>query len=88
YNNFGEILCIPYVGYIGLHSHKPQRLNEYKEFLDEQSVLFVDIEELEEQLFDEAYKNSNESEEKIIKDICKKYDYLNLWLAKIPDDYS
>ncbi|WP_438792551.1 P-loop NTPase fold protein [Enterococcus sp. DIV1614a] len=88
YNNFGEILCIPYVGYIGLHSHKPQRLKEYKEFLDEQNVLFVDIEELEEQLFDEAYKNSNESEEKIIKDICKKYDYLNLWLEKIPDDYS
>lgn len=88
YNNFGEILCIPYVGYIGLHSHKPQRLKEYKEFLDEQNVLFVDIEELEEQLFDEAYKKSNESEEKIIKDICKKYDYLNLWLEKIPDDYS
>ncbi|NSQ29171.1 hypothetical protein HRF10_03070, partial [Enterococcus faecalis] len=60
----------------------------YKAFLDEQSVLFVDIEELAEHLFDDAYKNSTASEEKIIKDICKKYDYLNLWLAKIPYYYS
>lgn len=57
YNNFGEVICIPYVGYIGLHSHKPRRIKEYKEFLSMNNVKFVEIEDLNEDIFQSAYKN-------------------------------
>ncbi|MBF2448582.1 hypothetical protein IA800_09425 [Listeria seeligeri] len=87
YNNFGEIICIPYVGYIGLHSHKPYRIKEYKQFLSMKNVKFVEIEDLNEDIFQSAYKKSEQSEEEIIKKICIEYNYLNRWLELIPADY-
>ncbi|HAP3294660.1 hypothetical protein EB57_00770 [Enterococcus faecalis] len=87
YNNFGEVICIPYVGYIGLHSHKPRRIKEYKEFLSMNNVKFVEIEDLNEDIFQSAYKKSEQSEEEIIKNICIEYNYLNRWLELIPVDY-
>lgn len=87
YNNFGEIICIPYVGYIGLHSHKPYRIKEYKQFLSMKNVKFVEIEGLNEDEFQSAYKKSEQSEEEIIKNICIEYNYLNRWLELIPVDY-
>lgn len=87
YNNFGEIICIPYVGYIGLHSHKPYRIKEYKQFLSMKNVKFVEIEDLNEDIFQSAYKKSEQSEEEIIKNICTEYNYLNRWIELIPVDY-
>jgi hypothetical protein len=87
YNNFGEIICIPYMGYIGLHSHKPYRVEEYKQFLNMKNVKFKEIKELDEHLFQTAYEKSKKSEEEIIKNICMKYNYLNRWLELIPADY-
>ncbi|MBF2509697.1 hypothetical protein [Listeria welshimeri] len=87
YNNFGEIICIPYAGYIGLHSHKPYRIKEYKQFLSTKNVKFIEIEDLNQDIFQSAYKKSKQSEEEIIKNICIEYNYLNHWLELIPVDY-
>lgn len=75
------------MGYIGLHSHKPRRIKEYKEFLSMNNVKFVEIEDLNEDIFQSAYKKSEQSEEEIIKNICIEYNYLNRWLELIPVDY-
>lgn len=86
HNNFEEIICIPYMGYIGLHSHDPSKIREFKQFLATKNVCFKDIEELDEKLFEKAYKKSSDSEEEIIKNLCKEYHYLDSWLKLIPVD--
>ena len=51
------------------------------------NVKFVEIEDLNEDIFQSAYKKSEQSEEEIIKNICIEYNYLNRWLELIPVDY-
>ncbi|MDA9471946.1 hypothetical protein [Enterococcus sp. 5H] len=84
YNNFGEIVCIPYMGYIGLHSHKPNKMEKLKQFLTKNNVCFKEVEDLNEELFQKSYEQSNDSEEEIIKKLCLERNYLKRWLELIP----
>lgn len=86
YNSFGEIICIPYMGSIGLHTHRPSRVKEFKQLLTEKNIKFIDIENLNEEIFQSAYEKYSDSEEEIIKRVCKENHYLSSWLKLIPID--
>ena len=75
--DFDEIILYPYLGYIGLHSHKPDYLTEFKEELSDQNILVYEVED--ENLLEGCFEKDNKGLEDKIFDVCKKE--INRWLS-------
>ena len=75
--DFDEIILYPYLGYIGLHSHKPDYLTEFKEELSDQNILVYEVED--ENLWEGCFEKDNKGLEDKIFDVCKKE--INRWLS-------
>lgn len=82
-NNYGEIICYPFVGHIGLHSHKPQELENFKEFLNEEKVPFYEVPDDKEEFWDECFEEGRNVKSKDILDFCERYGYVEKWLYEI-----
>lgn len=84
-NPYGEILCYPYVGFIGFHSHKPEELKGFIEFLNKEEVPFYEVSDIEEEIWDECFEKEGEEEKKAaILNLCENYGYVEEWLHQIP----
>ncbi len=74
-NDFDEVILYPYVGYIGLHSHKPKRLEELKHILFEKNIEIIEIDQNEsKRLFKDTTNNG------IVK-VCS--DNIINWLSNL-----
>lgn len=83
-NIYDEIICYPYVGYIGFHSHKPKELDKFIEFLKKEKVAFFEVPDIEEGFWDECFKKRRNDEQKdAILDLCERYGYVEKWLYEI-----
>ena len=78
-NDFDEIVLYPYLGYIGLHSHKPSYLEEFKKELEGQHIPFKEVED--ENLWEECFEKDNKDLKDKIFDVCKKE--IKKWLYDI-----
>ena len=69
-NDFDEIVLYPYLGYIGLHSHKESYLEEFKKELTNQGIPIHEIKD--DKLWEDCFKKDNKDlEDKIFK-VCDK----------------
>lgn len=75
--DFDEIILYPYLGYIGLHSHKPSYLTEFKKELSDQKILVYEVED--KNLWEGCFEKDNKGLEDKIFDVCKKE--INRWLS-------
>lgn len=78
-NDFDEIVLYPYLGYIGLHSHKPSYLTEFKKELESQGIPVYEVEDAN--LWEECFEKDNKDLEDKIFDVCKKE--IEKWLYDI-----
>lgn len=69
-NDFDEFILYPYLGYIGLHSHKPSYLTEFKKELSDQNILVYEVED--ENLWKGCFEKDNKELEDKIFEVCKK----------------
>ena len=76
-NDFDEFILYPYLGYIGLHSHKPSYLTEFKKELSDQKILVYEVED--KNLWEGCFEKDNKGLEYKIFDVCKKE--INRWLS-------
>lgn len=76
-NDFDEFILYPYLGYIGLHSHKPSYLTEFKKELSDQKILVYEVED--KNLWEGCFEKDNKGLEDKIFDVCKKE--INRWLS-------
>ena len=68
--DFDEIVLYPYLGYIGLHSHKESYLEEFKKELTNQGIPIHEIKD--DKLWEDCFKKDNKDlEDKIFK-VCEK----------------
>lgn len=44
-NDFREFILYPYIGYIGLHSHKQHRMEEFKKFMTGKGIKIYEVDE-------------------------------------------
>jgi hypothetical protein CLOST_0819 len=75
--DFDEIILYPYLGYIGLHSHKPSYLTEFKKELRDQNILVYEVED--ENLWKGCFEKDNKDLRDKIFDVCKKE--IKRWLS-------
>jgi len=75
--DFDEIILYPYLGYIGLHSHKPSYLTEFKKELRDQNILVYEVED--ENLWKGCFEKDNKDLKDKIFDVCKKE--IKRWLS-------
>ena len=75
--DFDEIILYPYLGYIGLHSHKPSYLTEFKKELSDQNILVYEVED--ENLWKGCFEKDNKDLRDKIFDVCKKE--IKRWLS-------
>ena len=75
--DFDEIILYPYLGYIGLHSHKPSYLTEFKQELSDQNILVYEVED--ENLWKGCFEKDNKDLKDKIFDVCKKE--IKRWLS-------
>ena len=76
-NDFDEFILYPYLGYIGLHSHKPSYLTEFKKELRDQNILVYEVED--ENLWKGCFEKDNKELEDKIFEVCKKE--IKRWLS-------
>lgn len=76
-NDFDEFILYPYLGYIGLHSHKPSYLTEFKKELSDQNILVYEVED--ENLWKGCFEKDNKELEDKIFEVCKKE--IKRWLS-------
>lgn len=69
-NDFDEIILYPYLGYIGLHSHKPYYLIEFKKELKNQDIPIHEIKD--DELWEACFEKDNKELEDKIFEVCKK----------------
>lgn len=69
-NDFDEIILYPYLGYIGLHSHKPYYLTEFKKELKNQDIPIHEIKD--DELWEACFEKDNKELEDKIFEVCKK----------------
>lgn len=87
--NFGEVIYYPYLGYIGLDSHKPKHLIEFKEFMTKEKVKYYEIteEDIPMKEWGKCFKDDGDNQKEKIQDVTVKYlsqwtknlDNLNRW---------
>lgn len=77
-NDFNEVVLYPYVGYVGLHSHKPQYLEKLKEELYEKNI---PIYEVEDAIWDECFDKDDKSLEDKILGVCRSK--IKYWLEQL-----
>lgn len=78
-NNFDEAVLYPYLGYIGLHSHKPYYLADFKKELENQDIPIYEVED--ENLWNKCFEqDGQELGDKIFK-VCKKR--ISQWLNEL-----
>ena len=78
-NDFDEVVLYPYLGYIGLHSHKPYYLVDFKKELESQGIPIYEVEG--DDLWNKCFEqDGQELEEKILK-VCKKR--ISQWLDEL-----
>ena len=75
--DFDEIILYPYLGYIGLHSHKPSYLTEFKKELSNQNILVYEVED--ENLWKGCFEKDNTDLKDKIFEVCKKE--IKRWLS-------
>lgn len=75
--DFDEIILYPYLGYIGLHSHNPDYLTEFKEELSDQNILVYEVED--ENLWKGCFEKDNTDLKDKIFEVCKKE--IKRWLS-------
>ena len=68
--DFDEIILYPYLGYIGLHSHKPYYLTEFKKELKKQDIPIYEIKD--DKLWETCFEKDNKELEDKIFEVCKK----------------
>lgn len=78
-NDFDEIILYPYLGYIGLHSHKPYYLTEFKEELENQDIPIHEIKD--DELWEACFEKDNKELEDKIFEVCKKE--IKSWLYEM-----
>lgn|GEM_PF-1997050 len=76
-NDFDEFILYPYLGYIGLHSHKPSYLTEFKKELSDQNILVYEVED--ENLWKGCFEKDNKDLKDKIFEVCKKE--IKRWLS-------
>ena len=77
--DFDEIVLYPYLGYIGLHSHKESYLEEFKKELTNQGIPIHEIKD--DKLWEDCFKKDNKDlEDKIFK-VCEKE--IESWLYEM-----
>ena len=69
-NDFDEIILYPYLGYIGLHSHKSYYLTEFKKELKNQDIPIHEIKD--DELWEACFEKDNKELEDKIFEVCKK----------------
>lgn len=69
-NDFDEIILYPYLGYIGLHSHKLYYLTEFKKELEKQDIPIYEIKD--DKLWEACFEKDNKELEDKIFEVCKK----------------
>ncbi|EHI73340.1 Uncharacterised protein [Streptococcus criceti] len=78
-NNFDEAVLYPYLGYIGLHSHKPYYLADFKKELENQDIPIYEVED--ENLWNKCFEqDGQELEDKIFK-VCESK--IKQWLDEL-----
>ena len=78
-NDFDEVVLYPYVGYIGLHSHKPSYLQEFKEELENQNIPVYEIEDND--LWEKCFEKDNKELEEKILEVCK--EKIDRWIYEL-----
>ena len=77
--DFDEIILYPYLGYIGLHSHKESYLEEFKKELTNQGIPIHEIKD--DKLWEDCFKKDNKDlEDKIFK-VCE--EEIERWLYEM-----
>lgn len=75
--DFDEIILYPYLGYIGLHSHKPSYLTEFKKELSNQNILVYEVED--ENLWKGCFEKDNKDLKDKIFEVCNRE--IKRWLS-------
>ncbi|ORO80949.1 exonuclease SbcC [Streptococcus oralis] len=75
--DFDEIILYPYLGYIGLHSHKPSYLTEFKKELSDQNILVYEVED--ENLWKGCFEKDNKDLKDKIFEVCNRE--IKRWLS-------
>ncbi|HFR3836793.1 MAG: exonuclease SbcC [Streptococcus sp.] len=78
-NDFDEIVLYPYVGYIGLHSHKPGYLEAFKKELESLEIPIYEVED--ESLWDGCFTKGNQNINVEILEVCRRE--IKEWLDKL-----
>jgi hypothetical protein CLOST_0819 len=76
-NDFDEFILYPYLGYIGLHSHKPSYLTEFKKELSDQNILVYEVED--ENLWEGCFEKDNKDLKDKIFEVCNRE--IKRWLS-------
>ena len=76
-NDFDEFILYPYLGYIGLHSHKPSYLTEFKKELSDQNILVYEVED--ENLWKGCFEKDNKDLKDKIFEVCNRE--IKRWLS-------
>lgn len=74
--DFDEIVLYPYLGYIGLHSHKESYLEEFKKELTNQGIPIHEIKD--DKLWEDCFKEDNKDLEDNIFKVCE--NEIERWL--------
>lgn len=69
-NDFDEIVLYPYLGYIGLHSHKPSYLEDFKKELKSQGIPIYEVRD--NNLWKKCFEQDAQELEDKIFEVCKK----------------
>ena len=78
-NDFDETILYPYLGYIGLHSHKPYYLTEFKKELENQDIPIHEIKD--DELWEACFEKDNKELKDKIFEVCKKE--IKSWLYEM-----
>ena len=77
--DFDETILYPYLGYIGLHSHKPYYLTEFKKELENQDIPIHEIKD--DELWEACFEKDNKELKDKIFEECKKE--IKSWLYEM-----
>ncbi|HEL1647774.1 TPA: exonuclease SbcC [Streptococcus suis] len=80
-NDFDEVVLYPYLGYIGLHSHKPIKLDKFKVELSNCKIPIYEIKD--DSLWNKCFENDNKELEDKIFEVCEKN--IDIWLQELKE---
>ena len=80
-NDFDEVVLYPYLGYIGLHSHKPSYLEDFKKELKSQGIPIYEVRD--NNLWKKCFEQDAQELEDKIFEVCERN--IDIWLRELKE---